>query len=146
MPEPLVPAEPPAAIEPSWRQILAMQVPPVNDFAPRAPGARAPVAAPAPEAHAEWAGTGQVTTQDTTIGTLGDEPMGGLPHEASPLQELRSSDPTELHAPALMPRERPSTASRVGEELLAWLKTLASAAVYATLIVTFGFQVARVEG
>ena len=35
---------------------------------------------------------------------------------------------------------------RVGEELVAWLKTLASAAVYATLIVTFGFQVARVEG
>jgi signal peptidase I len=35
---------------------------------------------------------------------------------------------------------------RVGEETLAWLKTLASAAVYATLIVTFGFQVARVEG
>ena len=36
--------------------------------------------------------------------------------------------------------------ARVGEELLAWLKTLTSAAVYATLIVTFGFQVARVEG
>lgn len=35
---------------------------------------------------------------------------------------------------------------RLGEELLAWFKTLASAAVYATLIVTFGFQVARVEG
>ncbi len=35
---------------------------------------------------------------------------------------------------------------RIGEELLAWFKTLASAAVYATLIVTFGFQVARVEG
>ena len=35
---------------------------------------------------------------------------------------------------------------RVVEELSAWLKTLASAAVYATLIVTFGFQVARVEG
>src|SRR6476661_7284036 len=35
---------------------------------------------------------------------------------------------------------------RVIEELVAWLKTLASAAVYATLIVTFGFQVARVEG
>ena len=31
-------------------------------------------------------------------------------------------------------------------ELIAWFKTLASAAVYATLIVTFGFQVARVEG
>jgi signal peptidase I len=39
-----------------------------------------------------------------------------------------------------------STLARVGEELLAWFKTLASAAVYATLIVTFGFQVARVEG
>ena len=146
VPEPLVPAEPPVTIEPSWRQILAMQTPPVNDFAPIGPEGHAAVAAPAPEVDAEPAGTGHVTTHDTTIGTLGDEPMGGLPHEAAPLQELRSSDPTELHAPALMPRERPSTASRVGEELLAWLKTLASAAVYATLIVTFGFQVARVEG
>ncbi len=35
---------------------------------------------------------------------------------------------------------------RAGIELIAWFKTLASAAVYATLIVTFGFQVARVEG
>jgi signal peptidase I len=34
----------------------------------------------------------------------------------------------------------------LGQELWALLKTLASAAVYATLIVTFGFQVARVEG
>jgi signal peptidase I len=32
------------------------------------------------------------------------------------------------------------------DEFIAWVKTLASAAVYATLIVTFGFQVARVEG
>ena len=31
-------------------------------------------------------------------------------------------------------------------ELVAWFKTLFSAAIYATLIVTFGFQVARVEG
>jgi signal peptidase I len=35
---------------------------------------------------------------------------------------------------------------RVGGELLAGAKTLLSAAVYATLIVTFGFQVARVDG
>lgn len=33
-----------------------------------------------------------------------------------------------------------------GRELIAWAKTLASAAVYATVIVTFGFQVARVDG
>jgi signal peptidase I len=45
---------------------------------------------------------------------------------------------------------RPSGVSlrlaQVKEELVAWVKTLASAAVYAILIVTFGFQVARVEG
>jgi len=35
---------------------------------------------------------------------------------------------------------------QVKEELIAWVKTLMSAAVYAVLIVTFGFQVARVEG
>ena len=35
---------------------------------------------------------------------------------------------------------------RMGTEILAAAQTLISAAVYATLIVTFGFQVARVEG
>jgi signal peptidase I len=35
---------------------------------------------------------------------------------------------------------------RVGTEVLAGVQTLLSAAVYATLIVTFGFQVARVDG
>jgi len=36
--------------------------------------------------------------------------------------------------------------AQIQEELIAWIKTLFSAAVYAILIVTFGFQVARVEG
>jgi signal peptidase I len=36
--------------------------------------------------------------------------------------------------------------AQVQEEIVAWVKTLLSAAVYAILIVTFGFQVARVEG
>jgi signal peptidase I len=36
--------------------------------------------------------------------------------------------------------------ARLREEAIAWFRTLFSAAVYATLIVTFGFQVARVEG
>jgi len=40
----------------------------------------------------------------------------------------------------------PSAWERLGEEILTWFKTLASAAVYATLIVTFICQVARVEG
>ena len=39
-----------------------------------------------------------------------------------------------------------SLSGRLAEEFIAWFKTLASAGVYATLIVTFGFQVARVEG
>jgi len=34
----------------------------------------------------------------------------------------------------------------LGDELVAWMKTVASAALYATLIITFVFQVARVEG
>ena len=34
----------------------------------------------------------------------------------------------------------------IRDEAILWLKTLGSAAVYATLIVTFGFQVARVDG
>ncbi len=56
--------------------------------------------------------------------------------------------------PTLRPRRSVSTRCRtrapawpqVKEELVAWVKTLVSAAVYAVLIVTFVFQVARVEG
>jgi signal peptidase I len=48
-------------------------------------------------------------------------------------------------APAM---DEPGTSAwaRAGQEVVAGLKTLVSAAVYATLIVTFGFQVARVDG
>jgi signal peptidase I len=62
-------------------------------------------------------------------------------------------DEDRIHPPRPVPHaEAPHAArsgrmlSRIGEELVAWFKTLVSAAVYATLIVTFGFQVARVEG
>jgi signal peptidase I len=150
-PEPLVPAEPlpfssaipsdaarselrsesidgplerdPAAAEPSWRQLLAARPP-------------------------EEAETPVEPQVDTTIGTLGDEPMGGTPREEEIVEPVQPESPSDLRAVPLLPQERPqpSVASRVGEELFAWLKTLASAAVYATLIVTFGFQVARVEG
>jgi signal peptidase I len=40
----------------------------------------------------------------------------------------------------------PGRLARLGEELFAWGRTLVSAVVYATLIVTFVAQVARVEG
>src|SRR3954465_7047920 len=51
----------------------------------------------------------------------------------------------------LVPVVAPSTDTlsawkRMGTEILAGVQTLVSAAVYATLIVTFGFQVARVDG
>jgi signal peptidase I len=36
--------------------------------------------------------------------------------------------------------------TRIGREIASGIQTLVSAAVYATLIVTFGFQVARVDG
>ena len=54
--------------------------------------------------------------------------------------------PEALTALPMSSIEAPTVAGRIAEEVVAWLKTLASAAVYATLIVTFGFQVARVEG
>src|SRR5262245_38551424 len=41
---------------------------------------------------------------------------------------------------------RASVWQRMGREVVAGVQTLISAAVYATLIVTFGFQVARVDG
>jgi signal peptidase I len=58
-------------------------------------------------------------------------------------------EPTPSVAPAVAepPAEvRPSTWVRLGHEVVAAVQTLVSAAVYATLIVTFGFQVARVDG
>lgn len=97
-----------------------------------------------------------------------DELFPGAPQPIEPERFLPPSDPcgagaAALEAPLVATPEpagvpawapeppvvihpRALTLSRIGEETLAWLKTLASAAVYATLIVTFGFQVARVEG
>jgi signal peptidase I len=60
-----------------------------------------------------------------------------------PLEALESVPQADA-APAAV--QGPSAWARAGEEVIAGLKTLVSAAVYATLIVTFGFQVARVDG
>ena len=62
-------------------------------------------------------------------------PAGG-PH---PFQEAIAQPEVRLTSPGVR-------IAQVKEELVAWVKTLVSAAVYAVLIVTFGFQVARVEG
>jgi signal peptidase I len=68
---------------------------------------------------------------------LAGDPMTTMPSLAAPI----------MVAPeGASPLDGQTVAGRIAEEVVAWLKTLASAAVYATLIVTFGFQVARVEG
>jgi len=62
---------------------------------------------------------------------------------------LNGLEPALAFEPRELPVSGPSQEMQFGhiaDELWAWLKTLMSAAVYATLIVTFGFQVARVEG
>lgn len=62
---------------------------------------------------------------------------------------LNGLEPAVAFEPADQPAIVPDNSlqfSHIADELWAWLKTLMSAAVYATLIVTFGFQVARVEG
>jgi signal peptidase I len=83
---------------------------------------------------------------DAVQGTLDLGIAPGGPHAlASP----EAGDAAYLyHGEAPDPRlVRPSPwLQRVQEEIVAWVKTLVSAAVYAILIVTFGFQVARVEG
>jgi signal peptidase I len=67
-------------------------------------------------------------------------PAVGAPSPlVDPRLDPRGPFPTELQRP-------PSAWDRFAEELITWFKTLASAAVYATLIVTFVCQVARVEG
>ncbi len=74
------------------------------------------------------------------------ESLGVPPSEAfAPPAE----QPAAFAAPSVQPAASPAHPNRlaqVKEELVAWVKTLVSAAVYAVLIVTFGFQVARVEG
>jgi signal peptidase I len=62
---------------------------------------------------------------------------------AEPVAATTADTHMELEDPTTVVLQRLSI---VKDELIAWFKTLASAAVYATLIVTFGFQVARVEG
>jgi len=66
--------------------------------------------------------------------------------------DVTAAMPFETTAPLVDPlveqdaADRSSAWKKMGTEIVAALQTLVSAAVYATLIVTFGFQVARVDG
>jgi signal peptidase I len=84
---------------------------------------------------------------DTTIEYPSD--AGSRSHQSSDFK-LPTSDfsiqPSAFNASEVQTSERSATWDRLREELISGLQTLVSAAVYATLIVTFGFQVARVDG
>lgn len=54
--------------------------------------------------------------------------------------------PDEIVLPEPETPSKPANTARLQETVLEWFRTLASAAVYATLIVTFGVQAARVQG
>ena len=86
---------------------------------------------------------------DPPLGPEAGAPQGATSATAVPLTGFDAAQPLPGgHAFSAAPA-KPSTAERFQawhDEFWAWVKTLASAAVYATLIVTFGFQVARVEG
>ena len=84
---------------------------------------------------------------------MDDQHVPELEAPAGPAPALAVALPAEL---AVEPLPEPETAQiesraapasqRIGSEIMAGVRTLFSAAVYATLIVTFGFQVARVDG
>lgn len=74
-----------------------------------------------------------------------------IPAHPMPQSEAQNAPPPGPESPVTINEARREGGwarplARIGEELVAWFKTVVSAAVYATLIVTFGFQVARVEG
>jgi signal peptidase I len=160
-PEPLIAAEPPPIapvvpvapdaqpepvhLEPSWRTIVGgpRAEHPWGSSAPSGLGERVPQLAEPGEQVSSPADAPDylMAAEATDLDAHGSETAGTVPAAAVPLV------PVEAAAAPVHREVQPSvTLARIGEELFAWLKTLASAAVYATLIVTFGFQVARVEG
>ena len=119
-------------------------------FEPRPGGETAPGHGTAPEPfraaelYQTWPQPGAVPSTDPLTDDGNARPAIGDPLptlEPLPVTAGNFGTPASQSA-----AEGGSLSSRLVDEFVAWLKTLASAAVYATLIVTFGFQVARVEG
>ncbi|MEZ5315948.1 MAG: signal peptidase I [Vicinamibacterales bacterium] len=101
--------------------------------------------APAPDAAAAWTPPAPPAPLQSPSVSMASSPAGR--DDASGLPTAWPAPaPAQAHAGGHEGAGGRSVLARVAEELFAWFKTLFSAAVYATLIVTFGFQVARVEG
>jgi len=92
-----------------------------------------PEVAPAPEFTVEPT----ASPSDPQFASESLDPQLALPGFAPPAPAVE---------PAVEPATTATTWQRVGSEILSGVQTLFSAAVYATLIVTFCFQVARVDG
>jgi signal peptidase I len=113
-----------------------------DDSTPQAPPEAATPATPAPPPPAvtpvqpEWPRLVEPESDEAW------EALGIHPEPVAPASPAVSAP----QAARIRMDRRSAVWSSIGEELFAWVKTLTSAAVYATLIVTFGFQVARVEG
>jgi signal peptidase I len=99
------------------------------------PGSLAP---PAEQAEAEGPILSLALDADDPSRTSGMAPESGVP-ALDPPPHADAPPDLRLTSPGIR-------FTQIQEELVAWVKTLFSAAVYAILIVTFGFQVARVEG
>ncbi len=85
---------------------------------------------------------GEPLLQAAPDGTWSLDAPAETPNSPTGLPVASASAPEE----GIVVEEARSTWKRRGQELMGGIRTLLSAAVYATLIVTFGFQVARVDG
>jgi signal peptidase I len=83
------------------------------------------------------------TLPDTPTMALEPLPASALPVPAAAYDAVPAPAPRQTSE---APPDLSLAWKRMGHEIISGLQTLVSAAVYATLIVTFGFQVARVDG
>ncbi len=97
-------------------------------------------------AQTEVAGTASPATEAIAI-SPSETPLDSNVVDADAISPEVVIAPTIIVAPVLeTPAPGPTRWQRLGSEIVSGVQTLFSAAVYATLIVTFGFQVARVDG
>jgi signal peptidase I len=85
-------------------------------------------------------------TSDLTFETLPPGDVTAAPLALDPVGAPAAPAMAPITHTTAEPGETIGAWRRMGHEIVAGVQTLVSAAVYATLIVTFGFQVARVDG
>jgi signal peptidase I len=94
---------------------------------------------------AEWSATASAERAVSQADVEHVDPAGdvGVTHAEEPVVPVQAAI---VQPPIPDAARRPGAWARMWDELTSGVQTLVSAAVYATLIVTFGFQVARVDG